>query len=158
MVDVDSLWEELLDVASEGEDFADGRRGDVGHGGRGEEHHGGQRRIDAVVGGLHRSFVLEVGGVSDAADDGAGADLLGEFAGETGVDAGLDAGFVAEDVGDQPFAVFDGQQPAFGGIVADADDHAVEEVQGLVDQCFVSAGEGVERPREYRDSFHIGQR
>ena len=44
-----------------------------------------------MVGRLHRALVLEVGGVPHAADDGAGAHRLGEFARQPGVDARLDA-------------------------------------------------------------------
>ena len=96
--------------------------------------------------------------VFHAADDGAGAHRLGEFARQPGVDAGLHAFFVAEYVVDEPFAVFDRQQPLFGGVVADADHHAVEEIQRLFDQRGVAACERVERPGEYGCPFHNCQR
>ncbi len=111
-----------------------------------------------MVGGLHRPLVFEVGGVPDAPDDGAGARLFGKFAGQSGIDAGFDAVVAGIDVLDELLTVFDGQQARFRVVVADADDHPVEKVQRLVDQCGMASGEGVERPGEYGSSFHIRQR
>ena len=111
-----------------------------------------------MVGGLHRAFVFEVGCVPHAADNGAGSHLLGEFAREPRVNPGFDTRIPGIEVVDQPFAVGDGQQTLFRGVVADADDYAVEEVEGLVDQCRMAAGERVERPGENSRPFHIGQR
>ena len=69
-----------------------------------------------------------------------------------------DALIAAVDVVDEPLAVLDRQQPLLGGVVADADDHAVEQVQRFVDQSRMAAREGVERPGEDCSAFHIGQR
>jgi PHD/YefM family antitoxin component YafN of YafNO toxin-antitoxin module len=79
-------------------------------------------------------------------------------ANQPGVDARLDALIAAVDVVDEPLAVLDRQQPLLGGVVADADDHAVEQVQRFVDQSRMAAREGVERPGEDCSAFHIGQR
>ena len=67
---------------------------------------------------------------------------------EPRVNPGFDTRIPGIEVVDQPFAVGDGQQTLFRGVVADADDYAVEEVEGLVDQCRMAAGERVERPGE----------
>ena len=81
-----------------------------------------------MVGGLHRAFVLEVGGVPHAADDGRGADLLGELPGQPRVDARLDARLVAVDVVDQALAVLDAHQAVLREVVADAGAELNEEV------------------------------
>ena len=55
-------------------------------------------------------------------------------------------------------ASFHGEHPLLEGVVADADDDPVEEVERLVDQRRMAAREGVERPREDGCAFHYGQR
>ena len=71
---------------------------------------------------------------------------------------GFDARIAGVEVVDQPLAVGGGQQPRFRGVVADADDHAVEEIERFVYQRGMAAGERVERSGEDCSPFHIGQR
>ena len=156
--DVDAFGQELFDRTAEGEHLAHGRGGDVSDGGGGEEHDGGDFGIDAVVGRLHRALVLEVGRVPHAADDRHGPRLLGEFAREARVDVHLDARIVAIDVDDEALAALDRQQPLLERVVADADHHAIEEFERLLDDGGMAAREGVERPGEDCSAFHRLQR
>ena len=105
----------------------------------------------AVVGRLHRPFVFEIGGVAHAADDGRGMLVAGEVARQTGIDSHFDPGVVRIEVFDELFAGFDAQQSCLGNIVADADDDLVEDSQGIVHECLMAPGKGIERSRKNGD-------
>ena len=75
----------------------------------------------------------------------------GEVARQTGIDSHFDPGVVRIEVFDELFAGFDAQQSCLGNIVADADDDLVEDSQGIVHECLMAPGKGIERSRKNGD-------
>ena len=66
-------------------------------------------------------------------------------------DSHFDPGVVRIEVFDELFAGFDAQQSCLGNIVADADDDLVEDSQGIVHECLMAPGKGIERSRKNGD-------
>ena len=77
--------------------------------------------------------------------------VAGEVARQTGIDSHFDPGVVRIEVFDELFAGFDAQQSCLGNIVADADDDLVEDSQGIVHECLMAPGKGIERSRKNGD-------
>ena len=113
----------------------------------------GVKSITVMMSGCRRWLVasIEIGGVAHAADDGRGMLVAGEVARQTGIDSHFDPGVVRIEVFDELFAGFDAQQSCLGNIVADADDDLVEDSQGIVHECLMAPGKGIERSRKNGD-------
>lgn len=99
-------------------------------------------------------LVLEVAAAAEAADDEAGTHLLAEVGGETVVALHHDVGVVGKDILAPFDAVLQGEGGAFLHVDAHGDVDDVEHRQGAQHDGAVSEGDGIERSREYGDSFH----
>lgn len=135
------------------DDFADDSAADVRKFGlRNQEN-----RLDAVADDVielgNGFFVVEIGGIAEAAQEVARADAFAVIGGEVFKIVNFHAGVFGENLA-QPFeALVEREKVFFDGIDADGDDDFVEQRQGTFHQINVAEGDGVKRAGKDCD-FH----
>lgn len=120
----------------------------------GNQKHGFDPVADDMVELGNGFFIIEIGGIAQAAQEVAGADTLTVMRRQVlkGIDADLRV--FGKNL-PQPFhALFQREQVFFGGIDTHCDNNFVEEGQGAPYQIHMADSDGVKRTGEYRD-FHI---
>ena len=141
---------ELAGVAAEGDDLFD-----EGGGGEAELFAGhdedGFDGGDFSVGECDAELVVEVGHISEAAEDSGGFSAFDELDGEAFVSLNGDIGEAFGELAQEGEAFVEGEEVFFFGVDADGDDESVEELSAAVNDVDMAKGRGVESAGEDGD-------
>lgn len=140
-----------------GRDLSNERAGDDHPVGTRDDKHGLDAGLEVTVGERHLELRLKVTVGSKATHDEPGAHLLAEVDHEVGEHGDIHGRQVLDALCDE-FAPLLGRKPSsFGRVLADPDDHAVEQLDRALHDVHVPERHRVERPRVDRGAAGGGR-